>query len=65
MPVKKFNPVTPGTRTRLANTFEAVTTDKPEKSLLAPMSKTGGRNRTGKNDRAPAWWWAQAPLPYH
>ena len=30
------------------NTFEQVTTDRPEKSLLRPYSKTGGRNNTGK-----------------
>ncbi len=48
MPVKKYNPITPGTRFRVGNAFTEVTTDKPEKSLLAPLSKTGGRNRTGK-----------------
>ena len=48
MPVRKFNPITPGTRFRVGNSFAEVTTDSPEKSLLAPLSKTGGRNRTGK-----------------
>ena len=48
MPVKKYNPTTPGTRFRVGNTFDEVTTDRPEKSLLAPHSKSGGRNRTGK-----------------
>ncbi len=48
MPVKKYNPITPGTRFRVGNAFTEITTDKPEKSLLAPLSKTGGRNRTGK-----------------
>lgn len=47
MPVKKFNPITPGTRTRVGNTFAEVTTDKPEKSLLAKLSKSGGRNNEG------------------
>ena len=47
MPVKKFNPITPGTRNRVANTFAEVTTDKPEKSLLAKLNKSGGRNREG------------------
>jgi len=47
MPVKKFNPVTPGTRTLMGNTFADVTTDKPEKSLLAPLKKSGGRNNEG------------------
>ncbi|KAA3625653.1 MAG: 50S ribosomal protein L2 [Bacteroidetes bacterium] len=48
MALKKFRPMTPGTRTRLGNAFEEVTTDKPEKSLLAPMKKSGGRNHDGK-----------------
>lgn len=48
MPVKKFNPVTPGTRFRIGNAFTEVTTDKPEKSLIKGISSTGGRNRTGK-----------------
>ncbi len=47
MPVRKFNPITPGTRTRVANTFAEVTTDKPEKSLLAKLKKSGGRNSEG------------------
>ncbi|MDX1408420.1 MAG: 50S ribosomal protein L2 [Saprospiraceae bacterium] len=48
MPLKKFSPVTPGTRFRVGNTFQEVTTDKPEKSLLAPLHKSGGRNHDGK-----------------
>ena len=48
MPVKKYKPITPGTRTRVGNTYAEVTTDKPEKSLLAPMRRTGGRNNAGK-----------------
>ena len=48
MPVKKFRPVTPGLRTRVGNAYAELTTDKPEKSLLAPLKKSGGRNGTGK-----------------
>lgn len=48
MPLKKYNPITPGMRTRVGNAFTEITTSKPEKSLLAPLKKTGGRNRTGK-----------------
>ncbi len=48
MAVKKFKPVTPGTRYRIGNTFQEVTTDSPEKSLLSPMKKSGGRNKSGK-----------------
>lgn len=47
MPVKKFNPITPGTRYRIGNAFTELTTDKPEKSLLAPLKKSGGRNNEG------------------
>ena len=48
MPVKKYKPVTPGTRTRVGNAYSELTASKPEKSLLAPLKKSGGRNRTGK-----------------
>jgi len=48
MPVKKYNPITPGTRTRIGNAYAEVTTDTPEKSLIAPLSKSGGRNGSGK-----------------
>ncbi len=48
MAVKKFSPVTPGLRHKVANTFAEITESKPEKSLLAPLKKTGGRNKTGK-----------------
>ncbi|MBX2816295.1 MAG: 50S ribosomal protein L2 [Saprospiraceae bacterium] len=48
MALKKFSPRTPGTRFRVGNTYAEVTTDSPEKSLLAPMAKTGGRNSRGK-----------------
>ncbi len=48
MAVKKLRPITPGTRFRIAPTFSEITTDKPEKSLLAPIKKSGGRNNTGK-----------------
>ncbi len=48
MPLKKFKPVTPGTRFRVGNKFSEVTTDTPEKSLLAPMTQSGGRNHDGK-----------------
>jgi large subunit ribosomal protein L2 len=48
MPVKKYNPVTPSLRTRVTNAFTEVTTSTPEKSLLAPIKKSGGRNHVGK-----------------
>ncbi len=48
MSVRKLKPITPGQRFRVVNGFDAVTTDKPEKSLLAPLKKSGGRNSQGK-----------------
>jgi len=48
MPIRKFKPVSPGTRFRQGNAFTELTTDKPEKSLLAPIKRTGGRNNSGK-----------------
>jgi len=48
MAVRKYNPVTPGTRHKVAGMFEDITTDKPEKSLLIPVRRTGGRNSSGK-----------------
>lgn len=48
MAVKRFSPVTPGLRFKVANTYSEVTTNTPEKSLLMPVKRTGGRNNTGK-----------------
>ncbi len=48
MSVRKLKPITPGQRFRVVNGFDALTADKPEKSLLAPLKKSGGRNSHGK-----------------
>jgi large subunit ribosomal protein L2 len=48
MPVKKYKPVTPGQRTKLMPTFEEVTSSTPEKSLIRPMKRSGGRNNQGR-----------------
>jgi len=48
MALKKLRPTTPGQRFRIAPEFEEITTSTPEKSLLAPISKSGGRNDSGK-----------------
>ena len=48
MSVRKLKPITPGQRFRVVNEFDTITTDKPEKSLLIPLKKTGGRNNQGK-----------------
>ena len=48
MGIKKLNPVTPGTRFKVASTFEELTTDRPYKPLVVTLKKTGGRNNQGK-----------------
>ncbi len=48
MAVRKLKPVTPGQRHKIVNSFDQLTTARPEKSLLRPLTKTGGRNNTGK-----------------
>jgi|SRR5690625_57475 len=48
MSVKKLKPTTPGRRFRVVNSYDMLTTDKPEKSLLRPVKRTGGRNHSGK-----------------
>ena len=48
MAVKKFNPTTPSRRAMTMPTFEEITTDVPEKSLLVTLKKSGGRNAQGK-----------------
>jgi len=48
MPVKKFRAVTPTQRFKTVNSFEEVTVRKPEKSLVAPLAKSGGRNSQGR-----------------
>ncbi|MGH7477227.1 MAG: 50S ribosomal protein L2 [Longimicrobiales bacterium] len=47
MPIKKFRPVTPGTRFRSIAAFDEVTKTEPERTLLEPLSKSGGRNHSG------------------
>ena len=48
MSVRKLKPITPAQRFRVVNGFDAITTDKPEKSLLEPKKRSGGRNNKGK-----------------
>ncbi len=48
MSVRKLKPVTSAQRFRVVNGFDAITTDKPEKSLLVPNKRSGGRNSQGK-----------------
>jgi large subunit ribosomal protein L2 len=48
MGLRKFKPVTPGTRFRVGSDFSEITTNIPEKTLVVKQSKSGGRNNTGK-----------------
>jgi len=46
--IKKFKPTSPGRRFVTVSTFEEVTTNEPEKSLLEPLKKQSGRNASGR-----------------
>ncbi|MBN1351453.1 50S ribosomal protein L2 [candidate division KSB1 bacterium] len=48
MPVKTYKPITPSQRFKSVSDFKEITKTTPEKSLLAPLKKTGGRNNDGK-----------------
>jgi large subunit ribosomal protein L2 len=48
MALKKYKPVTAGTRWRIGNSYAEITSDVPEKSLLEKVKSTGGRNFQGR-----------------
>ncbi|MEE8299848.1 MAG: 50S ribosomal protein L2 [Desulfatiglandales bacterium] len=48
MALKKNNPTSPGRRFQTVPTFEEITSSKPEKSLLKPIKRSGGRNSNGR-----------------
>jgi large subunit ribosomal protein L2 len=48
MGIKSFKPITPGFRHRTVPDFAEITSTKPEKSLLKPLRKSGGRNNKGR-----------------
>lgn len=48
MAVKKYKPVTPGQRGMTGHAFEEITRSKPERSLVVPLRKKGGRNAYGR-----------------
>jgi large subunit ribosomal protein L2 len=48
MALKKHNPTSPGRRFQTVSTFSEITCGEPEKSLLKPMKKSGGRNSAGR-----------------
>lgn len=48
MPLKTYRPTTPSRRGAVSNTFQDLTGSRPEKSLVAPLKRSGGRNSRGK-----------------
>ena len=48
MALKKYKPITAGTRWRIGNAYAEVTTNEPEKSLVEIKTRTGGRNSSGR-----------------
>ena len=48
MPIRKYKPTSPARRGMSVSTFEEITTTVPEKSLLRPLKRKGGRNNQGK-----------------
>jgi large subunit ribosomal protein L2 len=48
MALKKLKPNTPGQRQRSVSAFDTITSSEPEKSLLEPLKRKGGRNNTGR-----------------
>ena len=48
MPLKEHKPTSPGRRNNVVDDFSDITKTRPEKSLLAPMVKKGGRNNKGR-----------------
>lgn len=48
MALKKYKPITAGTRWRIGNAYAEITSDQPEKSLLEKVKSTGGRNAQGR-----------------
>ncbi len=48
MAIKKYKPTSNGRRNMTTSDFAEITTDKPEKSLLSPLKRKGGRNNTGR-----------------
>jgi large subunit ribosomal protein L2 len=48
MAVRKLKPVTPGQRHKIIGAFDTITESTPEKSLLEPIKRTGGRNNQGR-----------------
>jgi len=53
MPIRKYNPTSPGRRFQTVQTFDEVTTSESYKPLTEPLRKSGGRNNRGE---VTSWW---------
>ncbi len=53
MPIRKFNPTSPGTRFKTVQTFDEITTSEPYKPLVEKLHRSGGRNNRGE---LTSWW---------
>ena len=53
MPIRKYNPTSPGRRFQTVQTFDDITTTEPYKPLVEPLRKSGGRNNHGE---LTIWW---------
>ena len=51
MPVRKYKPTSPGRRFMSVSTFDEITKSEPEKSLVEPLKRSGGRNAYGRITR--------------
>src|SRR3979490_710949 len=53
MPIRKFNPTSPGRRFQTVQVFDEITTTEPHKPLVEPLDRSGGRNNNGE---LTSWW---------
>jgi large subunit ribosomal protein L2 len=53
MPIRKYNPTSPGTRFQTVAVFDEITTQEPHKPLVEPLHQSGGRNNVG---HLTSWW---------
>src|SRR6187397_3385768 len=53
MPIRKFNPTSPGQRFQTVQVFDEITTSEPHKPLVEPLHQSGGRNNRGE---LTSWW---------
>ena len=65
MGIRQFKPVTKGTRFRSVSDFAEITRTTPEKSLLEPLKKSGGRDNHGHISMRRRRRWPQAQVPHH